>query len=35
MENRYEELEMEIIAFSMDDVIVTSGCVAEAPEQHL
>ena len=35
MEDRYEELEMEIIAFAMDDVIVTSeNCDAKLPNQH-
>ena len=34
MENRYEELEMEIIAFAMEDVIVTSvNCDSEMPTQ--
>ncbi len=36
MENRYEELEMEIIAFAVEDVIVTSeNCETELPDQHI
>ena len=32
MENRYEDLEMEIIAFAVEDVIVTSDCPAKTTE---
>jgi hypothetical protein len=36
MENRYEDLEMEIIAFAMEDVIVTSvNCDSEMPGQPI
>ena len=36
MENRYEDLEMEIIAFAVEDVIVTSeNCETELPDQHI
>ena len=35
MENRYEDLEMEIIAFAVEDVIVTSeNCEEKLPDQH-